>query len=190
MKMEKKEDSYYISKVLGGEPDSFAPLVEKYKTMAYNISIRIVGRPEDAEEVAQDSFVKAYRSLAGFEGKSKFSTWLFRIVYNTSVSYIRKKRRESFTDDIDSKMKAKAEPIDEEYFHEEELMSYSLKMALKELPPEEQTIITLYYYQESSINEIADITGISSSNVKVKLFRVRKKLHERVTLIMKDKSII
>lgn len=183
--MEERDDSYYISRVLDGQPDAFAPLVDRYKTMAYNISLGIVKRPEDAEEITQDSFVKAYRSLRGFKGDARFSTWLFRIVYNTSVSHLRKKKREIVSDLSDNQLIH--EGINEEGGSgNEELMAAALKNALELLPGEERTMISLYYYQDSSVVEIAEIMDMSVSNIKVRLFRTRKKLYEHIKGVMKN----
>ena len=176
--MQNKDDWYFIEKVLNGEPASYAPLVERYKEMAYNISLRIVRRPEDAEEITQDAFVKAYRSLKGFKGDAKFSTWLYRIVYNSSVSYIRRKQRVNLADSESMDRLRIADPAEESDHQNDELMVTALKRATDSLPAEEQTMITLYYYDDNSIDEIAGIMNLSVSNVKVKLFRTRKKLHD------------
>ena len=183
--MQNKDDWYYIEKVLNGEPASYAPLVERYKDMAYNISLRIVRRPEDAEEITQDAFVKAYRSLKGFKGDAKFSTWLYRIVYNSSVSHIRRKQRVDLADSESMDRLRIADPAEESDQQNDELMVTALKRATDSLPAEEQTMITLYYYDDRSIDEIAGIMNLSVSNVKVKLFRTRKKLHDLVQKISK-----
>lgn len=181
--MENKDDWYYIRKVLDGDPDAFAPLVEKYKTMAYNISLKIVRHPEDAEEITQDSFIKAYRSLRGFKGDARFSTWLYRIVYNSSVSHLRKKQRTIKPDNGDREVVNL--PDTDHDSQNEEFMASALKRAVDELPELERTMIMLYYYEESGIDDIASVTGLSVSNVKVRLFRVRKKLHDQMQQLMK-----
>jgi RNA polymerase sigma factor (sigma-70 family) len=84
----------YIDQVLGGNLNAFTNIVDQHKAQAYNLAFRICCCREAAEEIAQDSFLKAYRALGSFKRKSSFSTWLNRIVYNTAVSYVRLKRRE------------------------------------------------------------------------------------------------
>ncbi|MEP7169111.1 MAG: sigma-70 family RNA polymerase sigma factor, partial [Bacteroidota bacterium] len=84
--MRYEDDNFYIDKILKGDDASFESLVNKHKTMAYNIAFRILKSREDAEEIAQDSFLKAYHSLKEFKRESKFSTWLYRIIYNNSIS--------------------------------------------------------------------------------------------------------
>jgi RNA polymerase sigma factor (sigma-70 family) len=184
--MDMQDDWYYIKKVLTGEPDAFAPLVEKYKNMAYNISLKIVGLPEDAEEITQDSFIKAFRSLKGFKGDARFSTWLYRIVYNSSVSHLRKKRHLVFSENGEREMLRI--PDNDNGSYNDEFMAAALKKAVDGLPVEEQTMITLYYYEESNIDDIAKIMGLSVANVKVRLFRARKKLHDTMQGLMKNES--
>lgn len=91
--MDKREDSYYINLVLKGNAEAFSWLVEKHQDNVFNLAFRICGNREEAEEIAQDSFMKAFRSLKTFRMKSSFSTWLYRITYNTSVSFVRSKKK-------------------------------------------------------------------------------------------------
>ncbi len=92
--MENRNDTYYIEQVLEGKINAFSYLVDRHKDKVYNLAFRICGNREEAEEIAQDAFIKAYRSLRSFRHKSSFSTWLFRIVYNTSISLVRSKKKE------------------------------------------------------------------------------------------------
>ena len=98
--MDNNSDQIYIDKVLQGDTNAFAYLINKYKDMAYTIAIKIVKSHEDAEEVAQDSFLKAYEKLDSFKGNSKFSTWLYTIVYRNSITKIRKKKSLMFEIEI------------------------------------------------------------------------------------------
>jgi RNA polymerase sigma factor (sigma-70 family) len=188
--MAEKNDSYYIEKVLGGETGAFAVLVDRYKTLAYNISLGIVKLPEDAEEITQDSFLKAYRSLRSFKGDSKFSTWLYRIVYNSSITHLRKKRREVPADAESHKMPRHADQPDDDSSRQDELLASALRKAIDQLPAIERTMINLHYYDNSSIEEIARITNLSLSNVKVRLFRARKKLHDHIRSIMNNGILV
>jgi RNA polymerase sigma-70 factor (ECF subfamily) len=90
--MEKKTDEYYIREILKGDTGSFSQLVEKYNRLAFSLSMKLLNQREDAEEAAQDSFVKAYNSLSSFQSSSTFKTWFFRIVYNTSISKLRTRK--------------------------------------------------------------------------------------------------
>lgn len=175
--MNQFSDTYIIEKVLNGEKQLFAHLVNRYSAMAYTLAYRILENKHDAEEVVQDAFVKAFENLASFRRKSNFSTWLYRIVYNTAVSGIRSRRPEEMS--IDNKMMQ----IEDDsiygnllYGYTEEEASDLVRKALAMLPEDERIIVTLYYLNESKIDEIHQITGLSKSNVKIKLFRARKKL--------------
>jgi RNA polymerase sigma factor (sigma-70 family) len=175
--MDYKGDIYYIEQVLSGKSNCFSYIVEKHKDRAYNLAFRICGNHEEAEELAQDSFLKAYRSLGGFKMKSSFSTWLFRIVYNTTVSYIRIKKKgvlslEDFPADATDFISSSPGEDEAEIEYRSSLVSF----ALQKITDEERGLITLFYYEELSTDEIAEVTGISKSNVKVKLFRARQKM--------------
>ncbi len=185
-KMSNKDDGYYIGEVLNGNTSAFAILVDRHKDMAYNLSYKIVHNSEDAEEITQDAFVKAYRSLARFKGDARFSTWLYRIVYNSSISHIRKKQREIPVDNKSVDMLKYSGLTDEQDPKDDELLAVALRMAVDSLPVQEKTMITLYYYQNTSIEEIAQIMSLSGSNVKVRLFRTRKKLYEHIRSRMKS----
>jgi len=187
--MEFLDDTYYIDKVLCGDVNAFSQLIEKHKRLAYTLALRLVTIPEDAEEIAQDAFVKAYQSLKGFKGESKFSTWLYKIVYHESISRLRKKQLETISMD--------------EGFHNFDasetdhfLVQFSIeeqnklvRAAIDRLPAEERAIITLYYLNEGTVKEIAAITGDSEPNVKIKLFRARKRLWELLKYRFQDKII-
>ena len=92
--MKEQDDIYHVQSVLAGNTAAFAVLVDRHKELAFNIALKIVRHREDAEEIAQDAFMKAYQSLRSFKGDSKFSTWLYRIVYNAAISHTRKRQHE------------------------------------------------------------------------------------------------
>jgi RNA polymerase sigma factor (sigma-70 family) len=179
--MKFQEDSEYIQRVLNGDVDAYAFLVNKHKGLVFTIILKIVHSREDAEELAQDVFLKAYQSLRTFEQKSKFSTWLYRIAYNAAISKTRKKRIE---------MAAIEETVITNYSTDEIERGVSgmddqekqvvLGKALLRLPEEDNLLITLFYKNENSIEDISSITGLSVSNVKVRLHRIRKKLYEEM----------
>jgi RNA polymerase sigma-70 factor, ECF subfamily len=185
--MRYEDDNFYIDKILKGDDTSFALLVDKHKTMAYNIAFRILKSREDAEEIAQDSFLKAYHSLREFKRESKFSTWLYRIIYNNCISRIRKKKLDIHSyDDEEYEWMEPAETARElEKLHGLEQKKY-VNEALNKLPGEDATVVSLFYMNESSVEEISEITGLSQSNVKVKLYRARKKLYEELHQLLKE----
>jgi len=188
--MDYKGDIYYIERVLNGEIASFSHIVDRHKDHAFNLALKICGNREEAEEVTQDSFLKVYRSLKEFKMKSSFGTWLYRIVYNTSVSYIRSRKRgvlslEDFPADATdfASISKTAEEAEDEY------RSSLVNFALQKLNEDERGIISLFYYEGMNTEEISEITGISRPNIKVKLFRARQKLLEIIGKVEKKKLI-
>ena len=184
--MMQQKDLYYIDKVLRGDTASFAILVNKHKDMVFTIVKRILKSREDAEEIAQDVFLKAFQSLQKFKREAKFSTWLYRIAYNTAISKTRKKRIE---------VSAIEDSIIENYTFDEiieELDEFSLDdkrkyfdNALKKIPEEDALLLTMFYLDEQSIEQVSEISGLTVSNVKVKLHRIRKKLYQSIDEMMK-----
>jgi RNA polymerase sigma-70 factor, ECF subfamily len=177
MKNNRLTDNWYIDRVKNGDREAFATLIEKHKSMVYTVAYRIVKNHEDAEELTQDAFLKVFQSIGQFEQRSKFSTWLYKIVYNAAISSIRKKRIESTL----------LEPMIIENYSEEEIFENLDQLddhgqkalvdrLMKKLNPEEGALITLYYMEDCSTQEIAEIMGLTQSNVKVKLHRIRKQM--------------
>jgi len=185
--MDKNSDQIYIDKVLQGDTNAFAYLINKYKSMVYTIAIKIVKSHEDAEEVAQDSFLKAYEKLDSFKGNSKFSTWLYTIAYRNSITKIRKKK--VATSDIDDYVMDNYSEGSEfpqlEAIKNGEQQKY-VREAIGRLPEKDALLITLFYMNESSIEEIEQITSLTQSNIKVKLFRARKKLNTELSFLLKE----
>lgn len=177
--MNYKGDKYYIGQVLGGKINAFTDIVERHKDHAFNLALRICGNREEAEEIAQDAFMKAFRSLNSFRMKSSFSTWLYRIVYNTSVSLVRTRKKgilslEEFPADASDFIGNNTSEEEAETEYRNSLVSF----ALQKLNEDERAIITLFYYEEMNTDEIAEITGLGKSNIKVRLFRARQKMSE------------
>ena len=186
--MSKKDDLYFIEELKKGNSEAFKYLVERHKNMVFTIVSRIVRNKEDAEELAQDVFIKAYQSISKFKGKSKFSTWLYRIAYNISISHTRKKKYN--TTEIDENLMSDQEIFEtynEFVNYEESEKKEILNEALKNLNKDEELLITLYYLEELSIKEICTITNLTQSNIKIKLFRARNKLF---TVLNEKKDMI
>ncbi len=180
-----REDQYYIEQVLGGNVSAYRQLVEKHQDLVYTIVKRIVNIEVEAEEVAQDVFVKAYQKLGSFQGESKFSTWLYRIAYNSAVSQTRKKKVEFVA--ADEQM---IENLTEENMQSSILglntdeQRKLISNALAVLPRTDNLIISLFYFHGKDTVEIAEIIGMSTSNVKVKLHRIRKRLLKEMNEII------
>jgi RNA polymerase sigma-70 factor (ECF subfamily) len=175
--MERQSDNYYVEKVRSGETGCFAPLLERYSIQVFSLIVKVVGNREDAEELTQDVFMKAFRSLPSFRGDCSFSTWIYRIAYSTAVSATRRRKVDFVSADENILSDIPDEP-DESLLgtvDPDERIVY-LNLALERLAPEEQAMIMLFYKGNKSIEEIAVITGLTESNVKTKIFRIRKKL--------------
>jgi len=172
-----KDDQYYITKITQGDANSFAVLVDRYKDLVYTLAIRMLKNKEEAEEVSQDTFLKVFKSLAKFKGESKFSSWIYRITYNTCLDKIRKQKRDPIVVTIDEFTEHQVNTIDNAL---DKLVEKEHKQLIQDclqlLPSDVGFLLTLYYFEEQSIEEISKVIGISSANVKVKLFRSRKKL--------------
>ena len=182
--MEQENDIYYIEKVKNGQTQYYSYIVEKYKDIVFSIALKVLKNREDAEEMAQESFIKAYRSLHTFKGKAKFSSWLYRITYNNCISEIRR-RKIHFTPIDEVEVKDDAESFNIEGLPQENREKY-IKIALDKLPEDEYTLILLYYFEEQSIEEISKITRLTESNAKVKLYRARKKLYTILNNMLKE----
>jgi len=182
-----RKEKQYIQRVLNGDTNAYSYLVDMHKDMVYTVALRMLRNPENAEELAQDIFVKAFKSLESFKFESKFSTWLYRITYNAAISRLRKKRLEM--SDIDNVQLPEAEVTDT-YNALTELKNNEqriyIKEAIEHLKDEDSLIITLYYLDENSVEEISVITGFTVSNVKVKLHRARKRFYDALKFILKD----
>jgi RNA polymerase sigma-70 factor (ECF subfamily) len=177
--MDHLEDIEHIKKVLEGNVNAFSYFVDKHKDSAYNLACKICGNHEEAEEIAQDSFVKAFRSLDRFKMESSFATWLYRIVYNTSISHVRTKKKKVLSlEDFPSGAIDFATDNPGEEEANKEYKNSLINYALKKIKEEERGLISLYYYEDMSLEEISELTGIGKQNIKVKLFRARKKMLE------------
>ena len=179
--MEGRTDTYYIDRVKSGDREAFSRLVEKYKDMVYTICLRMLVVEADAEEAAQDTFLKAFRSIGSFEGRSRFSTWLYRIAYNQSVSMIRRKVK--VIDLVDEVPEGELDEggLDGLDRLTEADRKKQLQLAMEALPETDAVIVTLFYYDGMSLDEIAAVTGISNGNVRIRLYRSRKKMYQVIT---------
>ena len=176
----------YIQRVKAGDFKAFSHIVSDYQQMVFTIVFRIVNNREDAEDISQEIFIKVFKSLDSFKEESEFSTWLYRIAYNTTLSEIRK-RKIVFASFDDGLSTLKDEEINEnmEDLAVEERIFY-LEQALKTLPVEDALLITMFYLDNQSIEEISRISNLSQANVKVKLHRIRKKLATEINKLIAE----
>ncbi|MBU2557099.1 MAG: RNA polymerase sigma factor [Bacteroidetes bacterium] len=180
------EDIAIINAVLAGNSKDYKKLVVKYQDMVMSIAMRVLQQREEAEDTAQLCFLKAYEKLSTFRGNALFSTWLYRIAYHLSISRYRQQKSVraislvSFSGHEQLIADEFTEPLTEE---DQDLKI--LEKAMQKLTAEERGLLGLFYMQELSIAEISKIGGWSESNVKVKLFRTRKKLAQ----LMEENSL-
>jgi RNA polymerase sigma-70 factor (ECF subfamily) len=175
-------DNELISKVLGGDQQAYAALVDRYKSYVFTLAFRFTKNREDAEEVSQDIFIKAYRALADFRGASKFSTWLYTIVNTTCITFLRKKRLEVHSLD-NEKVFEVADSQDSGFranLVEQKSRIAMVNQAIALLSTDDAEIITLFYKGEQTLEEIARVLGIESNAVKVRLHRARTRLKEKM----------
>jgi RNA polymerase sigma factor (sigma-70 family) len=175
-------DNQIINAVLSGDQQAFAGLVDRYRNFVFTLALRFTKNRQDAEELSQDIFVKAYRSLADFRRESKFSTWLYTIVNTTCITFLRKKKLETYSlehekvfaaaDSLDSGMSANRV--------EQKSRVSMVNQAIALLGSDDAQIITLFYKGEQSLEEIAAILRIEVNTAKVRLHRARGRLKEKM----------
>ena len=175
--MTNKTDQLYITKVINGDTNAFAYLVDTYKNMVFSLAFKMTKNREEAEEVSQDTFIKAFKNLNKFKGDSKFSTWLYRITYHACLDAIKKNKNHNNSFEINEITFNQIKSVDSilegiERKERAEIMN----ACLLKLQEEERALIWMFYYDELSLKEIIEITSLSEANVKVKLHRARKKL--------------
>jgi len=168
--METPTDMEIVRRVQAGDAEAFGWLVNRYSGRIYALAWAVVRDAQQAEDVAQETFIRAYEHIGGFRGASAFSTWLYRIAYNRAAGEC---RRRSFGR-IDAESCAVAEEPSVERFDEETIVR--MRRALERLRPEERALVTLFYEEERSVVEIAQIMDLTQSNVKVRLHRLRERL--------------
>lgn len=175
------DETHIIHRILKGETSLYEYFLDKYSQQVFILIIRIVENQEDAEELTQDTFLKAFEHLSSFKAESSFSTWIYRIAYNTAISATRKRKQELIVMDSAMLMNISDQQIDDALNDESEERVGKLNKAIKKLDAEERTLISLFYNEEKTIGEIALILGLTESNAKVKLHRIRKKLYILIT---------
>ena len=181
--MTREQELAVIRRVQRGDANAFEYLVAAYEKNVYNLALRMTGNPEDAEDMAQEAFLKAYSSLDSFRGDSKFSVWLYRIVSNVCLDFLRKqKKRQSFSLSMEDDDGEEGElelpdlrrlPEDE---LEKKLTRDAVQRGLAQLPEDARQILLLREIHGLSYEEIGEALGLEPGTVKSRIFRARKKL--------------
>ena len=169
-----------VARARKGDSAAFELLVERYQNQVYRLALRMCGNAHDAEEVAQEAFVAAWKGLPRFRGESKFSTWLYQLTSHAAVDYLRREKRHRGLDDIDEQTDLAAEGSPHEAAENAELAG-QLQAALQSLTPEHRQIFLLRQLQQLSYEEIAQTLGLEAGTVKSRLNRARKQLQQKLS---------
>ncbi len=168
-----------IDKIINGDSQSFAQVVDRHKNLVYSLALRMLKNPEEAEEVSQDTFIKVYTALNSFKGDSKFSTWIYRIAYNTCLDHIKKNKKRydqlELNEVTENKVESLQNALDTMIVEER---AEIIKSCLNHLPSEDAALLTLFYFEERNLKEIEKIMKLTVNTLKVRLFRARKKMAE------------
>lgn len=188
--MATKDDKHIIKEIKKGDVAAYSVLIDRYRHMVFTLAMQLLKNESDAEEVAQDVFLKAYRGLDKFEGRSSFSTWIYRIAYHQAISKLRtlKHREVPYEDEYNSNEESEfTKELGVDILETQDRARF-LKMALDKIKGEEATVLTLFYFEELKTEEIAKITGLSVSNVKVRLHRGRQSLLKELKITLKKET--
>lgn len=170
-------DQHYINQIIEGNTSAFSILLNQYKDLVFTLAYKMLKNKEEAEEVSQDTFIKVFNSINKFKGDSKFSTWIYKITYNTCLDKLKKSKKENsvlYIEDFSEHQVKAIESILEST--DEKERNKKIQECLLLLPSKEAFLLTLYYFDNQSIEEIAKIIDCKANNVKIKLYRSRKKL--------------
>jgi len=179
-----QEENEIIDRILSGEEQLYAQLVDQHKSYAYTIAYKVTQNKMDAEEVAQESFIKAFQYLKGFKRGARFSTWLYRIVFNTAISYKRKNKKV-----FESIENAHDHAEETEVPLESEDKKIFIKRALDQLNEADRLSIQLFYLKEFSLEEVANVMGQKMNTTKVRIHRARHRLADELTAILKKEAL-
>jgi RNA polymerase sigma factor (sigma-70 family) len=185
MSLETGQEQIFLEKALRGEKAGLEYLIKKYKNMAFAVALKIVSNNEDAEEVVQDAFLKAFASLTKFKRASRFSTWLYRITYNTALTKLEQRPTPTVALEDSGNNEVLNLPSDEEtnLLQSNERKRF-IELALKQLSTDDYIVISLFYIGEKSISEICEILSLKTSTVKMRLMRGRKHLESSLKKLL------
>lgn len=178
-----------IDRLKSGDRAEFASLVERYSDLIYRLAIKMLGNEQDAEDVLQETFLKAFRSIGSFQGNAHISTWLYRIATNEALMLIRKGRPESshvqIEEDVESEENPSLQIVDWGSLPEDQLLSsesiHYLNRLIQSLTPALRIVFILRDVMDQSVQETAEVLGISESAVKTRLSRARLKLRQELS---------
>ncbi|MEZ4938491.1 MAG: RNA polymerase sigma factor [Crocinitomicaceae bacterium] len=182
-------DQEVIENILSGDKNQFRILIQRYEDRLFGLCLRMLQNREKAEDVLQESFIEIYKNLAAYRFKSSFSTWAYTITYRRICKEFRQGKKSLVLEEFDQI----SGNVDAVYSKEEEIPldnTELLKVAIESLSPLEQSLLSLYYYDELSIAEIAEITHHSQGKIKTILFRLRSKLKKKINVLRKEANYV
>ncbi|HRI78402.1 MAG TPA: sigma-70 family RNA polymerase sigma factor [Cyclobacteriaceae bacterium] len=177
-----QEENDLIDQLLAGKEQPYARLVDNYKSYAFTIALKILNNRSDAEEATQDAFIKAFNALKNFNRQARFSTWLYRIVFNTAVSYKRKARIHSSIEHHDREVEQDGD------LERKDKQAFVLA-AMDKLNEADRLAIQLFYIKEFSLDEVADLMGQNMNTLKVRIHRARQRLADELKKILKEEAL-
>jgi len=183
-------DRHIIEEIRSGQTRRYAVLIDRHKDRAMTLALRLTGNRQESEELIQDAFLRAYRSLHQFRGDAKFGTWFYRILYNLCLTRVTRKKGKPEQLDVSDERMLDNILVDEEEATiqermEEDEMQQMIAAEIAEMPEKFRTVLTLFYVQEMSYEEITAVLNQPLGTVKTNLFRARNLLRERVLAGMK-----
>ncbi len=180
-----QEEYSLIDRIVAGEETLYATLVNKYKSYAYTIALKIVENRAEAEEVAQDGFIKAFHYLKKFNREAKFSTWLYRIVFNTAISYKRKNKQQF--ESIENSIVEYSDRADQDLIKDDKRVF--LSQAMQKLSDADRIAVEFFYIKEFSLEETAEMLGQNINTLKVRIHRARQRLADELKKILKEEAL-
>ncbi len=180
-----QEEYSLIDKILAGDRQQYSILVDGYKSYAFTIALKILGNRPEAEEAAQDAFIKAFQYLNTFNKQAKFSTWLYRIVFNTAISY--KRKNKPVFQSIENTIVEYSDKADKQMERDDK--QHYVSKAMESLNEADRLAIQLFYIKEFSLEEVAETMGQNMNTLKVRIHRARLRLADELKKLLKEEAL-
>jgi len=179
------DDQLIVSQIVTGQKDLFRLLVRQHEKAVYGMGLNFFRNPQDASDFTQEVFLKAYRNLSGFEGRSRFSTWLYKIAYNTAINEVnRRKEYHSLAEEDADRFVISGDTPERAVLRN--AAKEAVRSAVKELPQRFKVCVDLFFFYDRSFREIEAITGIPVNTIKSHVHRAKILLREKLALFAKD----
>lgn len=179
-----QEENALIDRILAGDQQLYAKLVDNYKSYAFTIAYKVTNNKTDAEEVAQDAFIRAFHYLKGFKRSARFSTWLYRIVFNTAIS--QKRKNKAVFQSIDNSLNHSEESEEGLELADKKVF---IGKAMQKLNESDRLSLQLFYLKEFTLEEVANVMGQKMNTTKVRIHRARQRLADELTAILRKEAV-